>query len=479
MTIKKSILVADDSPSIRRRLCELLTEKGFNVIEAKDGIEAIKKAFKFQPAFIVLDVNMPIISGYQACRFLKFRKESFEIPVMILTALDKPMDMLRGYETGADYYRSKSLSFEKIVEEITQEAEKINLPPRKSIEITETDILASINDYLDDKLFQLTLISEITTLSYRIGDLDEIVKECVIFLEKLLEFYSVSFALLDDEELNVYIFSRYEYGNYIEDIKAHIEQIFPKSSLRNIQYTTSCGVNPLPSDFFEKRDMVFVDSNLMESNHSSSQKFVSGGIFFCYNRDQVKEIEKIRFLINHILLVINNCLLYQRVVDLSNIDDLTKLFNRRKIMQILKTELERSMRYGFNLSVLIADIDFFKRINDKYGHKVGDLALKRVSNILKSSVRKVDYVGRFGGEEFLIVSPQTTAENARILAERIRTMVQSITIEGVEEKITISFGITSFANNKSIDELIHEADLALYHSKNTGRNKITIFGEER
>ncbi|MCX7991096.1 MAG: GGDEF domain-containing protein, partial [Proteobacteria bacterium] len=180
--------------------------------------------------------------------------------------------------------------------------------------------------------------------------------------------------------------------------------------------------------------------------------------------------------INHILLVINNCLLYQRVVDLSTIDELTKLFNRRKIMEILKTELERAQRYNFDLSIIMADIDYFKKINDNYGHKMGDIVLKKVATILKNSLRKVDYVGRFGGEEFLIISPQTTSENARILAERVKNIFNTLKIEGLEEKVTLSFGISSFRNKLTIDEFIQEADLALYESKNKGRNTITVFG---
>lgn len=475
MNTKKSVLIADDSPAIRRRLSELLSERSFNVIEAKDGVEAIKKAFKFQPYFIVLDVNMPLISGYQACRFLKFRKESKDIPVMILTALDKPIDQLRGYETGADFYRSKTLSFEKIVDEIEIEISKVDLPLRKSIEITETDILTSINDYLDEKLFQLTLINEITSLSYKVEEIDNIIKECSHFLSNLMDFYCVSFTLMDEDGLNVYIFSHYEYGTYIEDLKNYIEETFPKELVKAINYKIHCGGKEISNDIYDNKEISFIDSTF-DKNKGFSSHVISGGVFFCYNKKNEKELEKIGFLINHILLVINNCLLYQRVIDLSTIDELTKLFNRRKIMEILKIELEKSQRYHFDLSIIMADIDYFKKINDKYGHNIGDAVLKKVSSILKNSVRKVDAVGRFGGEEFLIISPQTSPENAKILAERIKKILNNLKIEKVEEQITLSFGITCYRGNQNIDDFINEADMALYESKNKGRNRITVFG---
>lgn len=475
MNINKSILIADDSSAIRKKLNEELSKLGFNVIEAKDGIEAIKKTFKFQPSFIVLDVNMPLISGYQACRFLKFRKESKDIPVMLLTALDRPINQLRGYETGADYYRSKNVSFENIIEEIKREVEKVNLPFRKSLEITETDILTSINDYLDEKLFQLTLINEITTLSYKVSEMDEIIKECGHFLSSLLDYYCLSFALINEDGLNVYMFSKYEYGNYIDDLKKYIEETFSKKNLKQINYRISCGHEELKEENYRDMAFSFIESSA-EKRNVSNEKLITGGIFFSYNKNNEKDLEKIEFLINSILLVLNNCLLYQKVVDLSNIDELTKLFNRRKIMEILKNEIERAKRYNFDLSIIMADIDFFKRINDKYGHKAGDMALKTVATVLKSSLRKVDFVGRFGGEEFLIVSPQTSPKNAFILAERIKNLFNNMYIEEIKEKITLSFGISHFQQNLSIDELIQQADLALYESKNKGRNTITVYG---
>jgi len=139
-------------------------------------------------------------------------------------------------------------------------------------------------------------------------------------------------------------------------------------------------------------------------------------------------------------------------------------------MEILRTEIERSERYGYDLSVIIADIDDFKQINDHFGHKMGDDVLKKVSMILKSSVRKVDYVGRFGGEEFLIVSPQTKLENAITLAERIRRIVEGIKIEGLNKSLTLSFGVSSFKKNEDLDKLVNEADEALYRAKRAGKN---------
>jgi diguanylate cyclase (GGDEF)-like protein len=158
-------------------------------------------------------------------------------------------------------------------------------------------------------------------------------------------------------------------------------------------------------------------------------------------------------------------------------DELTSLYNRRKIMEILKIEIERANRYGYDLALIMADIDFFKRVNDTYGHNMGDVVLRKVSMILRNSLRKVDYVGRFGGEEFIIISPETSLQNAILLAERIRKIFNSFIIDGLNSPVTLSFGISVYSAGKDMDTFINEADTALYEAKNNGRNQVKIYKE--
>ena len=158
---------------------------------------------------------------------------------------------------------------------------------------------------------------------------------------------------------------------------------------------------------------------------------------------------------------------------LSSIDKLTGILNRRKLDESLEHEVEVAKRHSTNLALIIVDIDHFKNVNDTYGHQLGDLVLSEVSNIITQAIRKSDIFGRFGGEEFLIICPQTTQEEAFVLAEKLRMSIANYIFEEIGH-ITISLGISQFANDEETEHLIKNADIALYEAKNSGRNKSVI-----
>lgn len=468
------VLIADDSPAIRAKLSEAFMSSGFDVVEATDGVDCIKKVFKYFPSFVILDVRMPKITGYQACRFIKNHPETAHIPVMILTALDKPIDELWGYETGADFYRSKNTKIETLVEDVKNATKNISLIGNfNEKEITETDILSFLNEILDNRLFELTLINDVINLSFKTNNIIDLVVSCAQYLYKMINCYCVGFALEYEEKFKVYLYSNYEYGEPFEDLIRYVKETFRQKDQVGIDFVYNVGVEPIPPSYHENSELVFID-NLHQMDNSDSPHVISGGVFLSLGKEDVKQIKTINFLINTMLLVIHNGMLYQKVLDLSMVDELTTLFNRRKILDILKAEMERSKRYGYEMSVIMADIDNFKQINDNFGHKMGDTVLKSVSSILKSSVRKVDFVGRIGGEEFFIVSPQTTIQNALVLAERIRTAIESLKIEGLNRKITLSLGVSGYNSTKDMDKIMSDADEALYSAKKDGKNCVKV-----
>lgn len=165
---------------------------------------------------------------------------------------------------------------------------------------------------------------------------------------------------------------------------------------------------------------------------------------------------------------------------LSIIDPLTKAFNRGYLDERMVIELKRGNRYKHPLSIILCDIDFFKKVNDTYGHQAGDEVLKRFVGLIITSIRSdLDFVVRFGGEEFLIVLPETSIEAAVLVAERIRKTTEEdvVLFDNNEIKFTASFGLTCYESDNVIipefEGLISEADANLYKSKETGRNKIT------
>ncbi|SMC09398.1 GGDEF domain-containing protein [Nitratiruptor tergarcus] len=155
----------------------------------------------------------------------------------------------------------------------------------------------------------------------------------------------------------------------------------------------------------------------------------------------------------------------------SSIDPLTGVFNRRAMNEMLIAEIEKAKRYKRPLSVIFFDIDHFKKINDTYGHDVGDLVLQKLASIIRNHLRQTDTLARFGGEEFLIVLPEMDLQNTKIVAEKIRKRVETTDFEEVK-KITISLGVTQLKEDDTRQELLKRVDEALYQAKNSGRNKV-------
>lgn len=174
------------------------------------------------------------------------------------------------------------------------------------------------------------------------------------------------------------------------------------------------------------------------------------------------------------------CAVRQNITDkkelekISITDPLTKAFNRLYLDQNYTSEFQRAQRYKKELSIIIIDIDNFKSINDIYGHASGDKVLKDVTNILKKNIRIVDILGRWGGEEFLIICPETNSKNAQILAEHLRNLICSHSFYNMIN-VTCSFGITMYDVKDKKDDVFIRADKALYKAKNTGKNKVVVF----
>ena len=154
-------------------------------------------------------------------------------------------------------------------------------------------------------------------------------------------------------------------------------------------------------------------------------------------------------------------------------DNLTDLYNRRKLDELLKNEIYRSDRFGHTFGFTILDIDHFKRVNDTYGHQTGDKVLIEIASILKNNLRKTDFVGRFGGEEFVIICPESNIESVVKLMENLRLIIQNHNFGKIKNQ-TVSFGVTLLKEADTVDSILKRADEALYKTKNSGRNKVSI-----
>jgi two-component system, cell cycle response regulator len=173
--------------------------------------------------------------------------------------------------------------------------------------------------------------------------------------------------------------------------------------------------------------------------------------------------------------------LEQKIIQIANTDYLTGVFNRRAFMERLEQEINRSVRHKKGFSVIITDIDHFKNINDSHGHQVGDLVLQKFAGKLSEISRSYDFVGRYGGEEFIICLPETGMEQSGLIAERMRSEIAGLKINlpgnsSAPVSVTASFGIASCIENciGNTDSIIKMADDALYQAKAEGRNRVCV-----
>ena len=182
-------------------------------------------------------------------------------------------------------------------------------------------------------------------------------------------------------------------------------------------------------------------------------------------------------------LSIDNARLFERVQELSNYDELTRLPVRRYFNEKFAEEIYRAKRFNLTLSLMILDIDFFKQINDNYGHQIGDWALQEVSRIVRTSLRQTDVPCRFGGDEIVIMLPSTNSEEAKVIAKRLKDRINALTLPtkytgGEEIHISISQGIASFPSDAdSAETLLEKADQALYVVKKNGRGFFVVYRE--
>ena len=178
-------------------------------------------------------------------------------------------------------------------------------------------------------------------------------------------------------------------------------------------------------------------------------------------------------LVHHVAAAFSNALAYSRMVRMATTDGMTGLTNHRTFKERASEALARANRSGRPLSVILTDIDHFKKVNDTHGHAVGDEVIKAVANVLASSARDIDIVARYGGEEFAIVLEECDDESAVTIAERIREKVKELLFDGAdgEFSVTLSLGVARY-EGQSLADLVDEADQALYAAKRGGRDQV-------
>ncbi len=472
------VLVADDSPLVLRMLERLLTGVGLEVLTAKDGLEAIEKAFAEDVQLVVLDVMMPRMNGYQACRILKTEAVTRNLPVVILTSKDHPGDRFWGLETGADYYVTKDADPQKILDLVQQilhssgSVRTVRGEARSGV-----DILTRVNELLDRKLFEVTLLSEIGRVARSVMSFDESFTSVMAAVARVVDFTVGAMAFLEDDDLDVFLLlQRPAAPSFVEEAKARLLEAItsartgaPFARVQARLFARGAGGNEPEAGAL--------------GGFASFPVIANGrlvGLLAIGGKEAVRVGAEREALLaqaaNQAHIVLENCRLFERIRNLSVRDGLTDLYNHKHTMELLSTEVSRAGRYEEGMSLIMLDIDHFKKVNDEHGHQAGDSVLRDVARLLRDTLRNVDAVGRYGGEEFAAILPHTSREDGLLTGERIRKAVadHAFRVGNRELKVTVSVGVASYPSTAvdSPGALVREADRALYRAKQSGRNAV-------
>ncbi|HEY6548642.1 MAG TPA: diguanylate cyclase [Vicinamibacteria bacterium] len=480
MSPVKKVLIADDSPVVLKSLEAMLGSAGFAVVTARDGLEALEKAYANDVSLAVLDVTMPRMTGYQACRLLKTEPQTRDLPVIILTGRDQAGDRFWGLETGADYYLTKDADPGRLLELIKNilAVPAVERPRRETPGPTSLDVLSRVNELLDRRLYQATILSQIGRVARSLVHFDETFTSVMGLVAQVVDFTVGGMAFVEEDSVEALLIQhRPATASVVEEAKARLLQAvaaerpgrpFPRAETRLFDPRgTSRGGSA------EQTLHAFPSFPITTNGKLTGLLALGGSAADRLDADTHAFLAQVA---NQAHIVVENSRLVERLRNLAIRDSLTELYNHRHAMDLLVNEFERVGRYAAGVSLLMLDLDDFKRVNDEHGHPAGDSVLKEMARVLQETLRTVDSVGRYGGEEFVAILPHTAFEEAAATAERIRRKVQShvFWVGAKPLSVTVSVGVASYPSPSvdSPESLVREADRALYRAKEAGRNRV-------
>lgn len=404
--------------SILNNICISLGMEYINTPDINEGFRILEKNK------ISLIITAMELRGGSAKEFInKINKtNSRNIPIVVITGNDSYDDRKSMYDLGIVDYISKQADPEEIKNSIkTYIKDDENIKKMTSLQIA----------VCDDSMMDRFIIERIFNM-YNIHKVD---------------YFESGQSLLDTEK---------EYDIYIVDL------VLEKMSGRNV-------ITQLRQT---KKDNVIISISGMDSPKIISNVLTAGA------DDFVTKPFNNEIFISRLKTHVRNYLLVKKLEEknkllkkMSVTDGLTSLYNHKFIIEQVKHEIESVKRYQNELSILMFDIDFFKKINDTYGHQYGDFILKKISEVIKTTARGSDITARYGGEEFMLLMPNTNIDNAVLLAERLRKNVEQMDTGKRDFQVTISIGVCQY-NSGDDNTLIKAVDDLLYKAKEGGRNRV-------
>ncbi len=449
------ILVVDDVPANVKLLEAKLTSEYYDVIAAKDGYEAIEIAKQHKPDIILLDVMMPGIDGFETCKRLKEIAEVAHIPVVMVTALSEKSDRLKGLEVGADDFLTKPINDMALFA-------RVKSLVRIKVLLDELRLRDKTNVQMGISSTDNTFLSDVSGSKILLVDDDQVQGKQIA--AKLSETYQVDWIQEADQ-----VMAKVQEGNYdmilMSTVLTDADGLRLASQIKSQEETRNV---PL---------LVLVD----EDDLRLMLKALEMGIndYMTMPVDKNEMLARVRTQIRRKRYQDALRTQYQKSVSMALTDGLTGLYNRHFLNTHLENMVRQSVKSGKVISLMIMDMDHFKEVNDTYGHDVGDRVLKQLAELIMRISRSTDLAARFGGEEFVVLMPETDEQSSLGAANRMRELVEKspfvVGANGETIHKTISIGIAnSHPDGDSAEALIKRADEALYSAKRNGRNQVRV-----
>ncbi len=469
---RRRVLVVDDSPLARTMLARTLAQAGWEVLQAANGAEGAMLALRESLSAVVTDLEMPVMDGSQLLHLLKGDPATRHIPVIVLTSHDEAMARFWGLSAGADAYLTKDEVGSALLDTVARlhrgACDGTEASPRTELRSAE-EVLARVARHLDASLMQTTLTRALLEKGMAAPCLHDACRACLELLNQVVDAHLLAVAMAEADA-----------------VTAHLLLVSPLS-LRSADGCTSAVLARLPITAGSVLDVALSGETAGGDEVDADQLLFdtlpmrdATACLALLPRRADRHLETSRPLVasalGHLALVLDNARLAQRLRELSTIDGLTKQLNRGTILQRLAEELERAFRYGHPMAVILCDLDHFKAVNDTHGHLGGDAVLRGAAASLRATLRSGDALGRYGGEEFLAVLPETPMEAARAAGERARRNLAQTPLAlpgGGVLKITASFGVAALDElppRPGPEALIALADQRVYEAKSAGRN---------
>ncbi len=448
------VLVVDDVPANVKLLEARLTAEYFDVVTAFTGAEALKICERAQCDIVLLDVMMPEMDGFEVCRRLKANAATHHIPVVMVTALDQPSDRVRGLEAGADDFLTKPVSDMALIARVRSLTRlKLVTDELRMRAVTSQEI--GIEDPIRETLADTGRGGRILLVDDRASS-----------YERMAQMLCAEHAVDVEPKPQEALFHAAE-GDYdvvlISLGLAEFDALRLCSQIRSLERTRN-----LPLVLIAEPDE---NARLLRALEIGVNDYllrpVDGNEMLARVRTQIKRKRYTERLRDNM----------QLSIEMAITDALTGLYNRRYMESHLATLAEQATARAKPLAVLVLDIDYFKSVNDTYGHDAGDDVLREFATRVRKSIRGIDLACRLGGEEFVVVMPETDMAVAGLVAERIRRRIAGepfVIDRGARTiDVTLSIGLAGLNGpDDSAAKILKRADQALYRAKRDGRNRV-------